>query len=232
MHYSRVVFSIFSFLFLSSTARHAGQVANYEFQNTLASTNSAASLVDLGSGSYVTDSVFGESCTVFSFAEQTGLPYTCALSSCTAALDLLWHELAVSSGDLVLCSNLTFVASIAAAVHRGAVPVFIGSEPESWTMSPDLLKEALVDARSAGKMPKAVVAVDLVLVEGIHEALQARKSARRRCHGGLGKALGQCQQRVHAVDLHHRLERWETIATAQELRHLELVRQGLARLVQ
>jgi hypothetical protein len=73
MHYSRVVFSIFSFLFLSSTALHAGQVANYEFQNTLASTGGAASLVDLGSGSYVTDSVFGESCTVFSFAEQTGL---------------------------------------------------------------------------------------------------------------------------------------------------------------
>ena len=52
----------------------AAQVANYEFQNSLASTQVAANdLVDLGSGSYVSDSVMGQQCTVFSFAEQTGL---------------------------------------------------------------------------------------------------------------------------------------------------------------
>jgi len=73
MNASRAVFFNFAFLLLASSVLHAGQVANYEFQNSLVSSNGAASLVDLGSGSYVTDSVFGESCTVFSFAEQTGL---------------------------------------------------------------------------------------------------------------------------------------------------------------
>jgi len=95
------------------------------------------------------------------FAGRVGMPHACALSSCSAALDLLFHELGVGSGDVIFCSNLTFVASIASAVHRGAVPVFIGSEAGTWTISPGLLEEALNDARRAGKMPKAVVAVDL-----------------------------------------------------------------------
>ena len=94
-------------------------------------------------------------------ADNLSIPYVCALSSCTGALDLLFHELGVGVGDTVFCSNLTFVASIAPAVHRGAEPVFIGSDPASWTISPELLEEALHDAAGAGKLPKAVVAVDL-----------------------------------------------------------------------
>jgi dTDP-4-amino-4,6-dideoxygalactose transaminase len=95
------------------------------------------------------------------FAEKTGVAHTCALSSCSAALDLLFHDLGVVAGDIVFCSNLTFVASIAPAVQRGATPVFIGSDVSTWTMSPDVLEEALHDARRLGKLPKVVIAVDL-----------------------------------------------------------------------
>ena len=94
-------------------------------------------------------------------AEKTGFLHACALSSCTAGLDLLFHELGVVSGDTVFCSNLTFIASIAPAVHRGATPVFIGSDAASWTISPELLEEALNDSSKAGNLPKAVVAADL-----------------------------------------------------------------------
>jgi len=94
-------------------------------------------------------------------AEEVGVPYACALSSCTAALDLLFYELGIGAGDTVFCSNLTFIASIAPAVHRGATPVFIGSDANSWTISPALLEEALKDARRSGQLPKAVIAVDL-----------------------------------------------------------------------
>ena len=51
------------------------------------------------------------------FASAVGLPHACAVSSCTAALDLLFHELGVGPGDSVVCSDLTFVASIAPAVR-------------------------------------------------------------------------------------------------------------------
>jgi len=95
------------------------------------------------------------------FAAAVGLPYACAVSSGTAALDLLFHELGVTQGDRVFCSDLTFVSSIAPAVHRGAEPVFIDCDEATWTMSPDLLEEGLEEAAIAGRLPKAVVAVDL-----------------------------------------------------------------------
>jgi dTDP-4-amino-4,6-dideoxygalactose transaminase len=85
----------------------------------------------------------------------------CALSSCSAALDLLCHELNIQKGDTVFCSDLTFVASIAAAVHRGATPVFIDSDETTWNMNPDLLAEALTKALQNNRLPKAVIAVDL-----------------------------------------------------------------------
>jgi len=95
------------------------------------------------------------------FAAAVGLPHACAVSSGTAALDLLFHELGVTRGDTVFCSDLTFVSSIAPAVHRGAVPVFIDCDEKSWTMDPALLAAALAEAAKAGRLPKAVVAVDL-----------------------------------------------------------------------
>lgn len=95
------------------------------------------------------------------FATVVGLPHACALSSCTAALDLLFNELRVGRGDTVFCSDLTFVATIAPAVQRGAEPVFIDCDRSSWTLDPDLLETALAESNRAGKLPKAVVAVDL-----------------------------------------------------------------------
>ena len=95
------------------------------------------------------------------FAQAVGLPHACALSSGTAALELLFHELKIGPGDTVFCSALTFVASVAPAVHRGAVPVFIDCDAATWTMSPELLEEALADAAQAGQLPNVVVAADL-----------------------------------------------------------------------
>jgi dTDP-4-amino-4,6-dideoxygalactose transaminase len=95
------------------------------------------------------------------FAAFIHRPSACALSSCTAALDLLCHELNIQKGDTVFCSDLTFVASIAPAVHRGATPVFIDSDELTWNMNPDLLAEALAEAKRDNRLPKAVIAVDL-----------------------------------------------------------------------
>ena len=95
------------------------------------------------------------------FADRIGIAHACALSSGTAALDLLFHELGIGPGDRVFCSDLTFISSIAPAVRRGAEPVFIDCDETSWTIDPDLLEEALAQAAVEGRMPKAVVAVDL-----------------------------------------------------------------------
>ena len=95
------------------------------------------------------------------FAKMTGVSHACAVSSGTAALELLFHELGVTRGDRVFCSDLTFVSSVASAVRRGTEPVFIDCDKATWTMDPDLLAEALEAAAKDRRLPKAVVAVDL-----------------------------------------------------------------------
>jgi dTDP-4-amino-4,6-dideoxygalactose transaminase len=94
-------------------------------------------------------------------AERVGVPHAAALSSGTAAIHLALILLGVERGDVVFCSALTFAASANPIVYQGAEPVFIDSEPGSWNMSPSALEDAFRDARANGKMPKAVIVVNL-----------------------------------------------------------------------
>lgn len=94
-------------------------------------------------------------------ADIAGWPGVVALSSGTAALHLALLTLGVESGDDVFVSTFTFVATANAVAYCGANPVFIDSEPSTWNMSPDLLVEALARAAQRGRVPKAVVVVDL-----------------------------------------------------------------------
>lgn len=84
-----------------------------------------------------------------------------AVSSCTAAIHLCLLNLGVKAGDTVFCSDLTFAGSCNPIVYQNAEPVFIDSEPVTSNMSPDALEEALDWANKAGKLPKAVIVVDL-----------------------------------------------------------------------
>ncbi len=95
------------------------------------------------------------------FAEYVGVSHAAATNSGTAALHLALRLLDVCSGDHVFCSSLTFVASANPILYQGAIPVFIDSEPGSWNMSPSALKRALDDAEHSGKLPKAVIVVNL-----------------------------------------------------------------------
>lgn len=94
-------------------------------------------------------------------ADYVGVAHAAAMSSGTAALHIAMRLLDVNPGDEVFCSSLTFVASANPILYQFAKPVFIDSEPESWNMSPAALERALEDRRRNGKLPKAVVVVDL-----------------------------------------------------------------------
>ncbi|UNC93615.1 DegT/DnrJ/EryC1/StrS family aminotransferase [Candidatus Contubernalis alkaliaceticus] len=95
------------------------------------------------------------------FARYTGAKGALALSSGTAALHLALRYIGVEPGDTVFCSTLTFVASANPILYRGALPVFIDSEPESWNMSPLALKRALREAEKNNRLPKAIIVVNL-----------------------------------------------------------------------
>ncbi|MGE8204564.1 DegT/DnrJ/EryC1/StrS family aminotransferase [Heyndrickxia sp. NPDC080065] len=84
-----------------------------------------------------------------------------AVSSGTAAIHLALSLLEVKRGDTVFCSSLTFVASANPIIYQGAEPVFIDSEPETWNMSPQALEKAFKIASFEGKLPKAVIVVNL-----------------------------------------------------------------------
>ena len=90
-----------------------------------------------------------------------GMPHAVAVSSGTAALHLAVHILGVERGDEVLCSTFTFAASANPIVYEGGTPVFIDSHPASWTMDPALLHEELARCARRGKLPRAVIVVDL-----------------------------------------------------------------------
>ena len=88
-------------------------------------------------------------------------PHALATSSGTAALHLALLTLNIGAGDVVFCQSLTFVASVNPIRYVGATPVFIDSEADTWNMSPDALRKALVQAATKGKLPKAVIVVHL-----------------------------------------------------------------------
>jgi len=95
------------------------------------------------------------------FAERLGVPEAVALSTGTAALHLALLLLEVKPGDEVLTSTLTFAATANAIRYVGAEPVFLDSDRASWNLDPQLLAEELEACARRGRLPKAVIAVDL-----------------------------------------------------------------------
>ncbi|MBQ4037594.1 MAG: aminotransferase class I/II-fold pyridoxal phosphate-dependent enzyme [Clostridia bacterium] len=68
--------------------------------------------------------------------------YALSLSSGTAALHLGVKLAGVKRGEKVLCSDMTFSATVNPVTYEGGIPVFIDAERDSWNMDPEALEEA------------------------------------------------------------------------------------------
>ena len=85
-----------------------------------------------------------------------------ALSAGTAAIHLGLIQLGVERDDEVICQSFTFSASANPIAYLGANPVFVDSEPDTWNMSPQYLREAIEDRiAKTGRKPKAIIPVHL-----------------------------------------------------------------------
>ncbi len=126
--------------------------------------------------------------------------YPLALSAGTAALHLAIKLAGIKAGDVVLCSDMTFAATVNPVSYEGGKQVFIDSERETWNMDPAALEKAFEKYPDA----KAVMLVHLygtpakmdeilaickrhnaILIEDAAEAFSAEYKG-RKC-GVLGK---------------------------------------------
>jgi dTDP-4-amino-4,6-dideoxygalactose transaminase len=83
------------------------------------------------------------------------------LNSGTAALHLALILSDIKEGDEVLCQTATFSASVNPIRYQKAIPVFVGSEKETYNMCPVALEVAIKDRILKGKKPKAIIVVHL-----------------------------------------------------------------------
>ncbi|GAA3673606.1 aminotransferase class I/II-fold pyridoxal phosphate-dependent enzyme [Nocardioides ginsengisoli] len=94
-------------------------------------------------------------------AAATGRRHAVALSSGTAALHLALLDLGVGPGDEVVAPTFTFAASVNPIRYCGATPLLVDAEPDTWGLDPALLADLLDERARAGRLPRAIVAVDL-----------------------------------------------------------------------
>ena len=105
-------------------------------------------------------------------AERAGVDHAVALSSGTAALHLALLMAGVGRGDEVLVPSLTFIATAAPVIYLGATPLFVDCSDESWNIDPGLVEEVLVQRAAVGRLPAAVVTVDLYGETADYEVLE------------------------------------------------------------
>lgn len=94
---------------------------------------------------------FGEAILQFEqeFAEYCGCKYGIAVSSGTAALHLAVTAAGLGSGDEVLVSASTNIATALAAFHNGAIPVPVDSEDITWNLNLDLIESLITPCTRA-----------------------------------------------------------------------------------
>ena len=134
-------------------------------------------------------------------AEFVGVNEAAAMTAGTHALHMAVKLANVKEGDVVLCSDLTFSATVNPVSYENGTQVFIDSERDTWNMDPKALKIAL--EKYKGRV-KAVMLVHLygtpakideikalcdeygaVLIEDAAESLSATYKGRQT--GSFGK---------------------------------------------
>lgn len=89
--------------------------------------------------------------------EYIGCNYAVGLASGTSALHLAVKLAGVKQGDKVLCTDMTFAATVNPVAYEKGTLIFVDSEYDTWNMDPKALEKALEKHPDA----KAVIIVHL-----------------------------------------------------------------------
>lgn len=92
-------------------------------------------------------------------ASYVGVKDAAAMVSGTSALHMAVKLAGVKAGSVVLCSDLTFAATVNPVSYEGGIQVFIDSEKDTWNMDPEALKKAfeMYDGQDAAHPKPAAV---------------------------------------------------------------------------
>ena len=111
-------------------------------------------------------------------AVLSGRRYAVAVSSGTAAIDLLMDELGVDESWTVVAPTLTFIATVGPAFHRGAKLVFVDCD-STGNIDIDLLEQALgaikVDLASDRADASTVASQTLTICHALKDSNQTLK---------------------------------------------------------
>lgn len=83
------------------------------------------------------------------FAGYLGAGEVVGLTSCTGAIRLALERRGIGPGDEVITTPMTFVATAAAVIETGAVPVFVDVCRRSGLMTPENAKQAITERTKA-----------------------------------------------------------------------------------
>ena len=105
-------------------------------------------------------------------AAYTGAKYVVTCSSGTDALQMVLLAKGIGPGDAVICPSFTFCATGEVVALRGASPVFVDVDDQTYNIDPTSLMKGISLARKLGLRPKAIIPVDLFGLPADHHAIQ------------------------------------------------------------
>lgn len=89
-----------------------------------------------------------------------GAKNACAVANGTAALHLTGLALGWQTGDIIITSPITFLATANCIVYAGVTPDFVDIDPVTYTIDPNQVEEKIKAHQSNGKNVKAVIGID------------------------------------------------------------------------
>jgi dTDP-4-amino-4,6-dideoxygalactose transaminase len=143
------------------------------------------------------------------YATHTGRRHAVALHNSTLALELALHAFGIGSGDEVITSPRTFIASASAAVMRGAKPVFADVDTDTQNITAETVERAITPRTRAiiavhlAGWPCAMDEImalarrhDLVVIEDCAQAHGAEWQGRPAGAFGHAAAFSFCQDKI------------------------------------
>jgi perosamine synthetase len=88
------------------------------------------------------------------FREYTNRKYAIGVNSGTSGLHLCVRAAGISSGDLVITTPFSFVASTNVLLFEGAIPIFVDIDPVTGNLNPTGVREAVQDLIQGGYSAK------------------------------------------------------------------------------